>query len=82
MHNVVAQLQYQNGWGRFLVRLLHFVRRSLIALKKPIAGNNVYFIINMPFRQVPRFTKGKIPEKKVKRWLSRVKKRNQGTPSL
>lgn len=75
MNDVMAQIQYQNWKGRLLYHLILLIRKVFIAIRKPIIGNNLYFIINMPFRQLPRYTKGKIKEKSVIKWLKRLRKR-------
>lgn len=75
MNDVVAQLKYQNWFGRSIYKFLKLINRLLIFIGNPIAGNNVFFIINMRFRQIPRFTSGKIKEKTIKWWLKHLKKR-------
>ncbi len=44
----------------------------LLKLEKPIVANYVYFLVYMPWRQVSRFTGGKIKESTVVKLLEKL----------
>ncbi|MES2630665.1 MAG: glycoside hydrolase family 3 C-terminal domain-containing protein [Patescibacteria group bacterium] len=67
--DTISQLRYKGLSGRFIYGSLRFAQRALFALKKPNLANNVVFILNLPFSKLPRFSGGKISEKRVKRFL-------------
>ncbi|MRG59765.1 glycosyl hydrolase [Agromyces sp. CFH 90414] len=67
--DTVAQLVYAKALGRAFHGLLAGARRVLLALKRPHAANNVMFLINMPFHKVDAFTKGRVNERTVRRFL-------------
>ncbi|WP_220693818.1 glycoside hydrolase family 3 C-terminal domain-containing protein [Salipaludibacillus neizhouensis] len=74
MNDTINQAQYKNWLGKLLynfIMLFHFFFKKI---GKPLTANNVYFIINMPFRQIDRFTGGTISKKNVEvflRWINR-----------
>ncbi|MBN6206207.1 glycoside hydrolase family 3 C-terminal domain-containing protein [Ralstonia pickettii] len=74
MNDTINQAQYKNWIGRLLYKLIMFFHHFFKRIGKPLTANNVYFVINMPFRQVDRFTGGKVSKKNVERllrWINR-----------
>lgn len=69
-HNdTLAQMKYKKGLGQLIYLLIILIKKGLIAVNKPLQANNVMFIMNMTFRQIPRFTSGKISKKIITRVL-------------
>ncbi|MDC3421512.1 glycoside hydrolase family 3 C-terminal domain-containing protein [Aquibacillus koreensis] len=74
MNDTIKQAQYKNWIGKMLYNSIMFVHVFLKKIGKPLTANNVYFVINMPFRQIDRFSGGKISRKRVEtflRWINR-----------
>ncbi|MBP3953009.1 glycoside hydrolase family 3 C-terminal domain-containing protein [Bacillus suaedae] len=74
MNDTINQAQHKNWLGKLLYNSIMIVHFSLKKMGKPLTANNVYFIINMPFRQIDRFTGGKVSKKNVEsflRWINR-----------
>lgn len=74
MNDTINQAQYKNWIGRLLYKFIMFFHYFFKKIGKPLTANNVYFVINMPFRQVDRFTGGKVSKKNVERllrWINR-----------
>ncbi|WP_040977890.1 glycoside hydrolase family 3 C-terminal domain-containing protein [Oceanobacillus jeddahense] len=74
LNDTIAQARHKNWLGKSIYGLIYFVHVVLKTANKPLLANNVYFVINMPFRQIDRFTGGKISRKKVLsvlRWINR-----------
>lgn len=74
MNDTINQAQYKNWFGKLLYKSIMFFHHFIKKMGKPLAANNVYFIINMPFRQIDRFTGGKVSKKNVEtllRWINR-----------
>ncbi|MCH1626893.1 glycoside hydrolase family 3 C-terminal domain-containing protein [Ferdinandcohnia quinoae] len=74
MNDTINQAQSKNWVGKLLYKSIMFFHHFFKKIGKPLTANNVYFIINMPFRQVDRFTGGKISKKNVEtllRWINR-----------
>lgn len=74
MNDTIKQAQYKNWIGKMLYNSIMFVHVVLKKMGKPLTANNVYFVINMPFRQIDRFTGGKVSKKNVEtllRWINR-----------
>lgn len=69
MNDTIAQAKNKNWLGKLSYGLVIFVKKILELLKQPLWANNMYFVLNMPFRQVERFTGGKISRKAVLRYL-------------
>lgn len=74
--STIAQLSYQNFFGRSCYRLLRLVRRLYFAFGKPILANNLMFIINMPFSKLERLSGGKISQRSIERFLAFVRRRS------
>ncbi|VVM34489.1 glycoside hydrolase family 3 C-terminal domain-containing protein [Terribacillus sp. AE2B 122] len=74
MNDTINQAQYKNWVGKVLYKSIMFFHYFFKWIGRPLTANNVYFIINMPFRQVDRFTGGKLSRKNVDRllrWINR-----------
>ncbi|MDQ0158350.1 glycoside hydrolase family 3 C-terminal domain-containing protein [Alkalibacillus salilacus] len=74
MNDTINQAQYKNWLGKSLYNLIMFFHFFFKKIGKPLTANNVYFVINMPFRQIDRFSGGKISRKNVERllrWINR-----------
>lgn len=72
--DTIAQSKYKNIYGRLFYRMILFVHHLLNKLGKPLAANNVFFVLNMRFQQIEGFTRGKISKKTVKRILNIINK--------
>ncbi|MDZ5781969.1 beta-glucosidase family protein [Marinococcus luteus] len=69
-HNdTLAQMKYKKGLGQMIYLLIVSIKKGLMAANKPLQANNTMFIMNMTFRQIPRFTSGKVSKKTVSRVL-------------
>lgn len=74
LNDTIAQAKYKNGLGKTIYHVVFFFKRFFDATNKPLLANNVYFVLNMPFRQIDRFTGGKISRKQILRllkWINR-----------
>ncbi|WP_088104788.1 glycoside hydrolase family 3 C-terminal domain-containing protein [Halalkalibacter urbisdiaboli] len=69
MNDTINQAQYKNWLGKLLYHSIMFFHFFFKKIGKPLTANNVYFVINMPFRQIDRFTGGKVSKKNVERFL-------------
>ncbi|MFD2305382.1 beta-glucosidase family protein [Enterococcus termitis] len=74
MNDTIAQARYKHWLGKATYGLVAIIRDGFMLFKNPIWSNNMYFVINMPFRQIERFTGGKISNKMVKRYLKIINK--------
>lgn len=71
----ISQLSYQNFLGRSIYGVLTGVRKLLFAVGRPIAANNMMFIINMPLGKIERLSGGKLSRRSVERFLKWCRKR-------
>ncbi len=74
LNDTIAQAKYKNLLGKTIYHIVLFFNKFFEAVNKPLLANNVYFVLNMPFRQIDRFTGGKISRKqilKVLKWINR-----------
>ncbi|WP_313891534.1 glycoside hydrolase family 3 C-terminal domain-containing protein [Psychrobacillus sp.] len=74
LNDTIAQAKYKNGLGKTIYHLVLFFNKFFNKVNKPLLANNVYFVLNMPFRQIDRFTGGKISRKQiltVLKWVNR-----------
>ncbi|MCR8644274.1 glycoside hydrolase family 3 C-terminal domain-containing protein [Paenibacillus sp. N1-5-1-14] len=74
LNDTIAQARYKNWIGKSLYNVVIFFNKFFNAINKPLLANNVYFVLNMPFRQIDRFTGGKISRKqilKLLKWMNR-----------
>lgn len=72
LNDTLAQARYKGGLGKIVYSFAVMVKNTLNKMNKPLQANNVYFVLNMPFRQIDRFTGGKISRKKVESFLYKV----------
>lgn len=72
MNDTIAQVRYKHWLGKGTYNLVAFVKNTFRLMNNPIWSNNMYFILNMPFRQIERFTGGKISDKMVRKYLKIV----------
>lgn len=75
LDDTIAQLSYQNLLGRSCYYLLIGIRKLLFIIGKPIAANNLMFVINMPFGKIERLSGGKISQRRVERFLRLASRR-------
>ncbi|WP_184249062.1 beta-glucosidase family protein [Gracilibacillus halotolerans] len=68
-NDTIAQGKYKKGLGKLLYFITLATKKTLEKLGKPLMANNVMFVMNMPFRQIPRFSNGKVSEKMLDRLL-------------
>ncbi|WP_456271153.1 beta-glucosidase [Bacillus sp. AK031] len=68
-NDTIAQCRNKKGLGKLLYLTVLATKKVLFLLNKPLQANNVMFVMNMPFRQIPRFTNGKISPKMLDRIL-------------
>ncbi|OAB43535.1 glycosyl hydrolase [Paenibacillus antarcticus] len=74
LNDTIAQAKYKNGLGKTIYHVIFFFKKFFDAVNKPLLANNVYFVLNMPFRQIDRFTGGKISRKQILKlleWINR-----------
>ncbi|MBC5635210.1 glycoside hydrolase family 3 C-terminal domain-containing protein [Ornithinibacillus sp. BX22] len=71
-NDTIAQGKYKKGFGKLLYIVVLLAKKFLFFIRKPLLANNVMFVMNMPFRQIPRFSQGKISEKMVDRVLKLI----------
>ncbi len=69
LNDVIMQAEYQGILGKTIVGLLKVINKLLLKIDKPIIANYVYFLIYMPWKQVSRFSGGRISEKYVQKLL-------------
>lgn len=74
LNDTIAQAKHKNWLGKTIYGVVIFFNKFFDAVNKPLLANNVYFVMNMPFRQIDRFTGGKISRKQILtllRWINR-----------
>ncbi len=74
LNDTIAQAKYKNGLGKTIYHVVLFFNKFFNRVNKPLLANNVYFVLNMPFRQIDRFTGGKISRKQILKlleWINR-----------
>ncbi|WP_416150322.1 beta-glucosidase family protein [Salipaludibacillus sp. HK11] len=69
MNDTIAQAKYKNWVGKLVYNLVMLSKKILEKLNKPLAANNVFIVLNMPFRQIERFSGGKLSRRKIERFL-------------
>lgn len=72
--DTIAQAKYKNWFGRLFYQTIMFAHRFLKFIGKPLAANNIFFVLNMRFQQIEGFTRGKISRKTVQRMLNIINK--------
>lgn len=74
MNDTISQARHKHWLGKGTYGAVALVRDGFMKVNNPIWSNNMYFILNMPFRQIERFTGGKINDKMVKKYLEIINK--------
>ena len=69
MTDAVVQSRYKSLLGRSVNGLLDAARKYLLWRKEPIKANNIYFVQNMRFDQVYRFSMGKVKKETIENVL-------------
>ncbi|MBE1878283.1 glycoside hydrolase family 3 C-terminal domain-containing protein [Myceligenerans pegani] len=72
LDDTVAQLRHTNLLGRAVLRVLTTARRLLMAAGRPLAANNVMFLVNMPFAKIEGYTAGKVRRHAIEGFLRLV----------
>ncbi|MDW7662329.1 MAG: glycoside hydrolase family 3 C-terminal domain-containing protein [Bacillota bacterium] len=72
LDDVIIQAQHKGLLSRILVKSLMGLQKSLMFFGKPLIANNIYFILNMPFRSLSRFSQGRLREESVSKWIRRL----------
>ena len=72
MNDTINQAKYKNWLGKAIYHLIMLASILLNKINKPLAANNMYFILNMPFRQIERLTGGKISRRSVELLLKLI----------
>ncbi|MDL4839817.1 beta-glucosidase family protein [Aquibacillus rhizosphaerae] len=71
-NDTISQARYKKGTGKLLYLSIVMTKKILMLVGKPLQANNVMFVLNMPFRQVVRFSQGKISNKMMNRLLKLI----------
>ncbi|MFD0589262.1 glycoside hydrolase family 3 C-terminal domain-containing protein [Paenibacillus sp. GCM10027627] len=74
LNDTINQAKNKNIIGKTLYGAVMFFNKLFNAMDKPLLANNVYFVLNMPFRQIDRFTGGKISQKQILKLLKWINK--------
>lgn len=77
MNDTIAQARSKHWLGKATYGMVAGVKNGFMLIDNPIWSNNMYFVINMPFRQIERFTGGKINAKMVQSYLNILNKKNK-----
>lgn len=73
--STIRQFQYSRLLGRMIYGILVLVRRLLVVIGRPIAGNNIMFILDLPLNRLAALSGGKITRRQIERalkWINRV----------
>lgn len=65
INDIIEQSKYKGFFGRSLYKIIIFTHKLLKKIGKPIAANNVMFILELPFRSVARMSGGKVNYEKL-----------------
>ena len=74
MNDTIAQARSKHWLGKATYGMVAGVKNGFMLIDNPIWSNNMYFVLNMPFRQIERFTGGKINRKMVQGYLNVLNK--------
>lgn len=77
MNDTIAQARSKHWLGKATYGMVAGVKNGFMLIDNPIWSNNMYFVINMPFRQIERFTGGKINSKMVQGYLNVLNKKSK-----
>lgn len=77
-NDTISQGEYlEGGIGRGIYNLITFVRNVLMALEKKELGNNVMFVMNLPWRGVARMS-GVLSDEQVLALIDMINRRKGG----
>jgi len=77
-NDTISQGEYlEGGIGRGIYNLIAFVRNVLMALEKKELGNNVMFVMNLPWRGVARMS-GVLSDEQVMALIDMINRRKGG----
>lgn len=77
MNDTISQARKKHWLGKATYGAVSGVKNGFMMVDNPIWSNNMYFVLNMPFRQIERFTGGKISKRSVQRYLNIVNKKKK-----
>ena len=81
-NDTISQGEYlEGGIGKGIYNLIAFVRNVLMALEKKELGNNVMFVMNLPWRGVARMS-GVLSDEQVLALIDMINRRKGGFRSL
>ncbi|WP_137843119.1 glycoside hydrolase family 3 C-terminal domain-containing protein [Microbacterium sp. 2FI] len=60
--DIVAQTKGRGGFGGLLYFLIDTSSDVLMRLRRPLAANNTRFVLDLPFRSIPRLSGGKFDD--------------------
>ena len=81
-NDTISQGEYlEGGIGRGIYNLITFVRNVLMALEKKELGNNVMFVMNLPWRGVARMS-GVLSDEQVLALIDMINRRKGGFRNL
>ena len=81
-NDTISQGEYlEGGIGRGIYNLIAFVRNVLMALEKKEVGNNVMFVMNLPWRGVARMS-GVLSDEQVLALIDMINRRKGGFRNL
>ncbi len=67
--STIRQFQYSRLLGRTIYGILVSVRRLLILVGRPIAGNNIMFVLDLPLNRLSALSGGKMTRRRIEHWL-------------
>lgn len=74
LHDTIRQAKDKNFFGKSLFHIVLFFNKFFEFIKKPLLANNVYFVLNMPFRQFERFSGGEVSKNQIMKLLKWINK--------
>ena len=77
-NDTISQAEYlDGGLGKFIYRLIALARRAMLALGKKELGNNVMFVMNLPWRGMARMS-GFISDEQMMALLAVINRKKGG----
>ena len=81
-NDTISQGEYlEGGFGRFMYKLISLVRNVLMKLGKKELGNNVMFVMNLPWRGVARMS-GVLSDEQVLALIEIINRKKGGFRQL
>ena len=81
-NDTISQGEYlDGGLGRFVYKLIALVRNVLMAMDKKEVGNNVMFVMNLPWRGVARMS-GVLTDEQVLAMIDMINRKKGGLRKL